>query len=125
MSDFIPYNANAMVVGVSNFAREDEDDPGNPARPTIMSVARNPAQESKGDDTKGTEPDTRARVRVRTSVTLCTPITSQPGVGALLDISVSSNAGDRSAQVANGNAVWKLSDGMQFSYCTADRSLEK
>jgi hypothetical protein len=99
--------ANQMVIGVSQNSFPDEGDQVYQPEATIQNISRKPAG-AGGSDEPQIEPDARAKVRVRTTVSLCT----QPNVaggGALLPLTPS--------DPFTPTASWNLRDDVRIDYC--------
>ncbi|OFZ72235.1 MAG: hypothetical protein A3K03_07405 [Bdellovibrionales bacterium RIFOXYD1_FULL_44_7] len=67
---FVDTGVNRMVAGVSENARQEEEETYSPDAPTQM-ITRT-KQKSGGEGPAGSEPDVRGIVRIRSTVALCT-----------------------------------------------------
>jgi hypothetical protein len=102
--------SNQMVIGVSqnSFPDEETDDVYQPEA-TVQNVSR---LKTGGNDDPQTEPDARSKVRIRTTVSLCT----QPNIGPdgpLLQM-------DQADFKTQG--TWTLKDSTIISYCVRPTS---
>jgi hypothetical protein len=99
-------NYNQMMIGVSDNAISGDN--STPVASTTM-ITRTPAQANGASNQPQTEPPTRALVRIRNTVTLCT----QPNVlsGApVLPVAVTNTA-----SIATG--AYNFPESAQFDYC--------
>ena len=102
--------SNQMVIGVSQNSFPEEGDEVYQPEATIQNVSR---LKTGGSDDPQTEPDARSKVRIRTTVSLCT----QPNVvdgGPLLEVD--------KADPFNAVGVWKLTDSTKINYCVRPSS---
>jgi hypothetical protein len=114
---------NQMVLGMSEKAlsggddfTESNDQPDAP----VTKIRRG----RDGNDDSQAEPDSRSRVRIRTSATLCGPITVIRGKnGAYLPLAELANFKPGSAGAAGNTQGIGLSEGVEFDYCRAPEGI--
>lgn len=97
--------SNQMIIGVSQNSFPEEGDDVYQPEAAVQNVSRG---KLIGSDDPQVEPDARSKVRIRTTVSLCT----QPNIsadGALLEI-------DKAAPY-RATGAWQLRDGTKIDYC--------
>lgn len=85
----VPFGMNQLVVGVSDNAITDQS---NVPKATVQSIAR--SKKIQASDAPGEEPSERALVRIRDTVTLCTPtvvLNTPQGAKAILPLQSGQN----------------------------------
>jgi hypothetical protein len=99
--------ANQMVIGVSQNSFPNEGDQVYQPEATVQNVSRKPSG-AGGSDEPQTEPDARAKVRVRTTVSLCTQANIIGG-RPLLQI--------QPDPPYTATGAWSLKDDARIDYC--------
>ena len=95
--------SNQMVIGVSQNSFPEEGDEVYQPEATVQNVSQ---RKTGGNDDPQIEPEARSRVRIRTTVSLCTQANVSPD-GPLLDLDKSFKA----------TGVWTLKDSTKIDYC--------